>query len=176
MNRTDTRKFFHLLQLPLRLIFICMLLSGTVNHPIYVSVAELEYNEQEQQLEVSCRIFANDLEATLKKNFGGQPDLLHPSDKEKVGQLVVQYLANRFKVEVNNLPVKLKFLGYEPEEEAVRVYFVAEKIGTPKKIKVYQTILYDFNPQQMGIVHVTVKGERKSKRIAPPEDWAEFVY
>ncbi len=153
-----------------------MLLSGTVKHPIYVSVTELEYNGQEQQLEVSCRIFTNDLEATLKNNFGGQPDLLHPSDKEKMGQLMVRYLSNRFKIEVNNDSVKLKYLGYEPEEEAVRIYFVAEKMANPKKIKVYQTILYDFNPQQMGIVHVTVKGERKTKRIAPPEEWAVFDY
>jgi hypothetical protein len=112
----------------------------------------------------------------LRKSSGQRVDLLHPADQAATERIMVSYLKNRFKLEVNEKPVSLKFLGYEPDEEAVRIYFLAEKINIIKKIGVYQTILFDFNSQQMGIVHVTVKGERKTKRIAPPEEWAYFNY
>lgn len=145
-------------------------------HPIYVAVSEIEYNESQQQLEVSCRVYSNDLETTLKKNNGGKIDLLHPVDRSATESLITAYLTKRFKIVVNEKPVQLRFVGYEPDEEAVRIYFIADNVATVKKIGVYQTILYDFNSQQMGIVHVAVRGERKTKRIAPPEEWAYFTY
>ncbi len=44
-------------------------------HPFYVSVTEINHNAKEQTLEISCKMFAEDLEEILKKNYKTAIDL-----------------------------------------------------------------------------------------------------
>ena len=38
-------------------------------HPYYISVVEINHNPTDKTLEISCKIFTNDFEATLEKNY-----------------------------------------------------------------------------------------------------------
>jgi hypothetical protein len=41
---------------------------------------------------------------------------------------------------------------------------------------VINDLLYEYLPQQMEIMHVTVNGERKSSRLNNPDSKAEFTF
>jgi hypothetical protein len=38
-------------------------------HPYYISVVEINHNATDKSLEISCKIFTNDFETTLEKNY-----------------------------------------------------------------------------------------------------------
>ena len=150
-------------------------LSAAV-HPIFVSVTEIEHNAKESRLEISCRIFSNDIEASLRNQTKLKLDVLHPSDKSQMNVLMSNYINAHLKIWVNDKLLPVQYLGYEKDEEAIRVYLMAENVKKVKTLKVDDSILYEYKPEQISLIHATIEGERKSTKLNNPESTAIFSY
>ena len=50
-------------------------------HPFYVSVIDINHNTKEESVEMSIRIFTQDLEETLQKYSTAKIDMVHPTNK-----------------------------------------------------------------------------------------------
>lgn len=48
---------------------ICLLMAGKPTHPFHVSVIEINHNAADKTLEISCKIFTDDFEKILAKNY-----------------------------------------------------------------------------------------------------------
>lgn len=145
-------------------------------HPIFVSVTEIEHNAAEKTLEVSCKIFTDDFERTLRQTYSGKVDLLQPADKAAMNKLVSEYVKKHLSLVVDGKPVNLEFLGYEQQEEGIESYYQVKNIPSLKKIDVTDNILYEYKKEQMSIIHVIVNGNRKSYRLNNPDAKASFEY
>ena len=145
-------------------------ISGAGLHPLYVSVTEITHNAKDKSLEVSCRIFTNDFETTLRKTAKIKVDLLNPSDKAAMDALVNNYIRQHLKIAVNGTNISLKYLGYEQVEDAIESYFQAENINAVRSVSVQDNILYEYKEEQMSLLHITVNGNRKSTRLNNPDD------
>lgn len=143
--------------------------SSSELHPVYVSVVEIEHNKAEQSLEMSCRIFTDDFEKTLRGTTRQKVDLINPADKKAMEQLVNQYIQQHLSIKVNGKPVSLKFLGYEQVEESIQSYYQVNGISEVKNILLEDDILYEYKSEQMSIIHITVNGNRKSTRLTNPD-------
>ena len=151
--------------------------AGSDNrHPIYVSVTEIEHNAKAKTLEISCKIFTDDFEKTLRAAYNTHVDLLDPKEKAAMDKLVNDYVQKHLKVAVNGAPVALKYLGYERIEEGIYSYYQADNIPLVKKIAVTDNILYEYKDQQLSLIHVIVNGERKSTKLNNPEDKFSIDY
>lgn len=145
-------------------------------HPLFISVTEIEHNQKEKTVEISCKIFTDDFEKTLRKNTKEKVDLLNPALKNQMEKLVDSYIQNHLIVQIDSRKVGMKFLGYEQQDEGITSYFQVDNISTIKKIQVFNNLLYEFNIQQMGIIHAVVNGNRKSSKLANPEAKASFEW
>ncbi|MCD8539091.1 MAG: hypothetical protein LRY55_04495 [Leadbetterella sp.] len=65
-------------------------------HPFYVSVTTIDQSRDKTSLEISSRIFYDDLEVALKEEFGGKIDLKNPGDKSRNPELIRQYFSRHF--------------------------------------------------------------------------------
>ena len=63
----------------------------------------------------------------------------------------------------------MQFVGYEKDEEGVECYFQVNNISVNKTIGVFNDLLFEYKPEQTNIVHVTVKGKRKSRQLVNPD-------
>ena len=151
------------------LLMCSMFWVAPANHPVYVTVTELEYNASENLLEGTCRLFTNDFEVALRKTSKLKIDLLHPAEKKEMDKLVFQYLESRLQINLDGKKGSFSFLGYEQAEDAIAVYF---QIGTPAfhRLDMKNSLLYELYPAQMSLVHITVNGNRQSHRLINPED------
>ena len=154
--------------------FFCK--SPSELHPVYVSVVEIEHNKAEQTLEMSCRIFTDDFEKTLRGKTQQKVDLINPADKKAMEQLVNQYIQQHLKIKVNGKPVSLNFLGFEQVEESIQSYYQVNGINTVKNIMLEDDILYEYKSEQMSIIHITVNGNRKSTRLTNPDNKATIEF
>ena len=145
-------------------------------HPLYVSVTEINHNAAERSLEVSVKVFFDDLEQVLEKNNKLQLDILSDKDQSRFNQLIPTYFNSNLSLTVDGKAIKLSFVGFEIEKESAYCYFEAKEVGTPKKIDISNGILYDFNDTEMNIMHVTVNGKRKSAKVNFPEKAASFLF
>lgn len=155
---------------------ISLLGLSSAKHPIFVSVTQIEQVAAEQSLEISCKIFTDDLEQALKQQSKMHIDLLHPVDRAKMNAVVNKYIQQHLQINVDGKSCAMEFIGYEQQEEGIISYFQVNKIASVKNLAVTNTILYESKPQQMQIIHATVNGLRKSSRLNNPEVVANFVF
>ncbi len=148
----------------------------TSPHPLFISVSEIEHNQKEKTVEISCKIFTDDFEKTLRMNSKEKVDLLNPALKSQMEKLVNSYIQKHLIVEIDSRKAAMKFLGYEQQEEGITSYFQVDNISSIKKMKVFNNLLYEFSVQQLGIIHAIVNGNRKSSKLANPEAEASFEW
>ena len=144
--------------------------SITPVHPVYMSVTEIDHNAKDQTLEISCKIFTDDFEKTLRLSYNKVVDLIHPSDKTAMNKLVSEYVQKHLTVKVDGKNTNLQFLGYEQQEEGIISYFQASHISTVKRLDITDNLLYEYKDQQISLLHVTVNGSRKSTKLVNPEE------
>ena len=145
-------------------------------HPYYVSVTDIKYNEQEQTIQISCRTFTDNIEDALRKIYKRQVDVLHPKDKKEVENLLMDYISKHVKIKVNGKLQTISFIGYEKEEEAVWTYVEIKNVEAPKSLIIENSLLYDYLPQQLNMVHVEVKGKKQSSKVTNPEKELVFNF
>ena len=155
---------------------ICLFFTGAGTHPIYVSVAEVEYNAKEKTLEISCKLFTDDFEKALRADYKTQVDLINPTDREAMDKLVRDYVIKHFTVYLDGKPVAMTYLGYEKIEEGIFSYYEVENVSTPKTVGFFNTLLYAYHEQQLGLMHVTINGVQKSTKLNNPESKAVISF
>jgi hypothetical protein len=145
-------------------------------HPFHVSVVETEHNATDKTLEISCKIFTDDFETLLAKNYKVKVDLINPPNKAAMDTLVKKYLLSHLSMKANGRPVVLNYVGFENESEAAYGYFEVENIAVLSKLEITNSILFDKFDDQMNIMHVKVNGNRKSTKLNYPEKEAVFNF
>jgi hypothetical protein len=146
------------------------------SHPFHVSVVEINHNATDKTLEISCKIFTDDLEKVLVQNYKTKVDLINPPDKKAMDTLVKKYILSHLSVKADGKSVGLSYLGFERENEAVYGYVQVENITSVKKIEVTNKLMYDLFSDQINLMHVTVGGNRKSTKLDYPETQATFIF
>ncbi len=145
-------------------------------HPYYVSVTDIKYKETEKTLQISCRTFTDNIETALKKIYNKPIDVLHPKDKAETEKLLFDYINKHLKILVDGKLQPLIFIGYEKEEEAIWTYLEIKNIVTPKTINIENTLLYEYLPQQINMVHTEVNDKKQSSKVTNPEKELEFKF
>jgi hypothetical protein len=142
-------------------------------HPIYVSVSEIEYLPASQRIEVSCKVFTDDLEQVLREQKPGATiDLLNAAKHQSMKPIVGNYVQTHFQLRAGNQPVTLRFLDYEQEEEGIVCYLEADRIAPFGELHITNSLLYERSTQQMGIMHVLKEGKRQSLKLNHPHKTA----
>ena len=132
-------------------------------HPIHLSVSEIDYSEKDKALQITSRIFLDDLELSIRTQLK-QPelDLLEPGPGQTSEQLISDYVLKRFSVKLDGKLQKLNFLGFEREDPAVICYIEIENIKKFKTMEVKNEIIMETHDDQSNLVHVTYKEPVKS--------------
>lgn len=137
-------------------------------HPYHVGSVEFNYDSKSKTFQISGKFFLDDLENGLKEKYGS---VIHFNDKKyetEINQLLQKYCSEYLKLKVNNQFLKISYIGYEEDQEAVNIYLESEKVIAPKKIETAVSFLYNLFDDQMNIIHIIVDGKRKSDKLSYP--------
>ncbi len=146
-----------------KLIIICSaLFLMSFIHPFYVSICQIDHNPTTKSLEISFKIFTDDLEYSLEKQGTGRLFLGSEKESEKADQYIFNYLKNNFKITIDGQETEYSFLGKEIELDVTWCYLEAKNINDFTKIEVLNKILIDDFNSQSNIVHIKYGDKRKS--------------
>jgi hypothetical protein len=157
-------------------VFIMHSVVSFKAHPYFVSVTEIEHNATDKTLEISCKLFTDDFEKALRKNYKTPIDLLKPTDRTAMNKVVADYVTKRLTINVDGKVTTLQFVGYEQQEEGIVSFYEVKNITTVNKLDITNSVLYDFKPSQINIIHTLVDGNRKSTRLDNPKDKVSFEF
>ena len=151
--------------------------NSAAPHPLYISVAEMEYNATEKALEISCKVFTDDFEKGLAKANAAKVDMYNPKDKAVLEKQIADYIRKHLIIKVDGKPLTLEYVGYELEEQSTWSYYQATKLTTaPKKVEVHSSIFYELYDKQINIVHMSSGGNRKSSKLDYPATELVFEF
>jgi hypothetical protein len=132
-------------------LFIC---SGWLMHKFYVSLTEIRYNPGTGRIEVSMRIFPDDLDRALLERTGVRTQLATELEPPVADSLLMLYLLEDFNLKVNGKEVVLNYLGKESEADAIWCYLESSRVPVPETINVFNAILTEFFTDQVNIIQV----------------------
>lgn len=145
-------------------------------HPFHMSVVEMNHNAQDKTLEISCKIFTDDFEKVLAKNYNTKVDLINPPNKAAMDSLVKKYVFSHFALNVNGKSGSLVYIGFETDKEASYAYVEVDNVNAVSKVDIYNNLMYDMFDDQVNIMHVIVAGKRQSTKLTFPDKQASVAF
>ena len=140
------------------------LLSGFKSgaHEFYLSVTEIEYNRQQQSLQIITRVFIDDFQNVLNQRYGAKLQLSEEAEEGAIAGNISKYLQQKLKLRVDGEELQLNYLGKEYDADQLVLYIEVENVTPFNNIEVTNSILTDLFDDQKNIVHVKVNDKTKS--------------
>lgn len=150
------------------LLFIPLLAFSV--HKYYISLCEIEHNEEQKSLQIIVGMFIDDIEFTLNKNHNTTLNLATKNEISTIDEYYSTYLNEHFEIIVNNELKVYKFIGKEYDDDIVRFYLEITNIQEVKYIEVTNTCLFrDFKDQQ-NIIKIKANNTHKTFYLSQNND------
>lgn len=141
------------------LLFLC---SFSAIHPFFISITDAFYNQDNRSLEITIRMFTDDVEAALEAQGTGKLYLATDKQSEEVEKYLKRYMNLHFSVQANENKLGYAYLGQEIEMEHTWCYLEIKDIDSPEQLTIYNSLLTDHFDSQRNLVHVKVGTTTKS--------------
>jgi len=145
------------------LFFVFTFLSSSSNlHDYYVSSTEVVFTEDKQQLQVTTRVFIEDLEAYFNSQTEDKIQLQPDLEPAKIDSLVHIFFKNNFNLFFNKKEVAINYIGRQYKEDQILIFAEAAEVSPPSSFEIHNTILIPFRMGQQNIVHLKTTNTKKS--------------
>jgi hypothetical protein len=144
------------------LLFLAFSISSFGVHKFYMAIYQINYAPEKKMLQVTSRIFVDDLDKTLEKKYNKKFYL--GTDKETAESIdfLKKYFAQNFTIKVNGQSKNMNFLSKEMDGDVLVCYSSIKDISKINSLEIYNSLLIDCFAEQQNIVHVTAFGTKKS--------------
>lgn len=128
-------------------------LTAGISHKFYLSLAQIEHNNKNQTLEISLKVFTDDLERCLGKKFRENLKLGDADEHPQSDQLIESYLKEKIRFKCDGKDLTLMFLGKEVSVEETWCYVeVALNSENPKSIEIDNRIFIEVYADQVNMM------------------------
>ncbi len=142
-------------------LFFLTLMSFSV-HKFYVAIFQINYATDKKMLQITSRIFSDDLNTILYKKYNEKTHLGEKTQTDQDIVLMQKYILNNFQIIVNGELKQIQYLSYELEGNVIICYFRIKDIQKIKSIEVKNTVLFDLKSEQQNIIQTTIYGKKHS--------------
>lgn len=144
------------------LIFCFLNTNWSPKHDFHTSLTEINFNPKTGSLELSVRVFTDDLELTLTNFNKGK--LVKIEDPEAtVDPLIEQYIRKNLALISPDKEVKFgKFYGKEKEADATWIYLEIFDCKQLKNFTLYNTIMQEMFEDQTNLVNIIYSSQKKT--------------
>jgi len=131
-------------------------------HDFHLSLTEIDHNVESKSLEISVKLFTDDLSVTLQKN--GAPKLEIGTDREppQVNELIENYLRRNLKFIVNGKPMEFRYLGKQMELDATWCFLEVKNVSKVHTMEISNALLLDSFEDETNMVNLDISGRKKS--------------
>jgi len=144
------------------LIAVIPLLAFTSFHKYYISVTQVDYIENKQSVQITTRIFIDDLEKVLRERYDENLVLGEKNEPKSVDQYIEAYLKDKIKVKINGKDADLIFIGKEYDMDIAQCYIEIDKVKKINSIEISNKVLLDLYDEQQNMVKTKINSKQKS--------------
>ena len=131
-------------------------------HEFHSSVTQVDYNAKDKSLEITVRLFTDDLCIALESNGAPKMELGTQAEPPSANEHIESYLKKCLSFIVNGKTTSFKYLGKEAQLDGTWCYLEIEKIGSIKKLEIENSLMLSEFDDQTNMVNLSVNGRKKS--------------
>lgn len=165
-------KMRRLLPLVVLALLVLPLAGARVAHPFHSSIAEVEFNPQTQSLEVSVRLFTDDLEGALAA-WKRLPKV-NLADTAASRSLARDYVLAHFNINCGR--GQWRYYGYEAEGDATWLHFELAGCGPCRTGTMTNSLMVARFDDQMNLVNFKQGQEKKSFLFNAKKTRIEYAF
>jgi hypothetical protein len=134
-------------------------------HKFHTSLANVDYRRESETIEISLRLFADDLEASASTLHGSRVEIGTGEASERA---VFDYVKSAFRLrDASGAPIALEWVGLEPQSDVVWVYVEARSSKGLDGVTMANTLFFDLFDDQVNLA-ILRDGERKASVVFKP--------
>ncbi|NHM01810.1 DUF6702 family protein [Flavobacterium difficile] len=158
------------------LLLLFVFLSSFYLHKFYVGVFQVDYIKEKKAVQITARLFIDDLEKALYKKHNKHFYITTKEEIAESNKYIANYLEEKLKIKINNKTQIFQFLTKEQEDNVIICYL---KINCKEKIKdldITNNVLTDIFNEQQNLVHLNIDGNKKTLLFTNSENNQKLKY
>lgn len=139
-------------------------------HTFHTSLMSLEYNHQEQLLEISLQVYTHDLETILTRRAAGKEVRLDKTTDAEA--LIFAYLKDSITLKNGAGETKsLSWVGMEAQADRVWLYFEAKMPEGLTGAQLRNRLFFELLEDQLNLVHLKDEEKKNDLTFKPGDDF-----
>ena len=148
------KKINKLLKVCTLLISVAFFLGNSERaHKFYMSIIDMEYNEASKSLQISMKLFADDLEFVLEKEQNVKVFLGTEKEHEKTDDFIKSYLNTHFFIEQSKGSLPLTYVGKEVDKDYAWIYIEVKNFKVKDETLLTNSMLIDYFKDQTNKIN-----------------------
>lgn len=143
-------------------IAVALIVLCSWTHKFYVGIYQVNYASDKKMLQITTRIFVDDLNSALEKKFKKKFHLGEKNVGEDEVVLMNKYIFENFRIAVNGKPEPLDYRSCEMENNVIVGYYRITDIANVKTLACTNKVLFDFVTEQQNIIQTSVGGNKQN--------------
>jgi hypothetical protein len=123
------------------------------------------HNKNDSTLEITLKMFADDLEVALLA-YDQEDTLWHSRpDRDVLASGIELYLEENFAVWINHQKRLVRFLGMELDVDVLWCFMEITDVVDLQSVRVFNALITDYYEDQVNLVHLESEGEIRSIQL-----------
>ena len=131
-------------------------------HKFYVALYQVNYAPEKKMLQITARIFVDDLNSAVGKKYSKKINLGSENETIEDVNLLKKYFTEKFYLKVNGQTKPLQFLSKEMEGDVLICYFNLREIPKINSLEIFNSVITEGNSEQQNIMHFNVLGTKNT--------------
>lgn len=158
------------------LVILFSFLSAFTLHKFYVGVFQIDYFKEKKAVQITARLFIDDLEKALYKKHNKHIYITTKDEIAEANTLIANYLSEKLKIKINNKSQTIQFLTKEQEDNIVICYLKIPFKDNIKDLEITNTVLSDIFKEQQNLVHLNLNSNKKTLLFTNTETNQKLKY
>ena len=145
-------------------------------HPLHVSTCEIIHNGKNRTLEITMKMFADDVEsalnATCNGDFSVDEMINEPATKQRLGS----YLNENFSVWLDHTEVDVQYLGAEIDVDVLWCFLEIYNVDQLRHVHISNTVMLDLYRDQVNLVHLESAGKIQSLQLRSDGESGDLIF
>ena len=131
-------------------------------HKFYVALYQVNYAPEKKMLQITTRIFVDDLNNAIGKKYTKKSNLGSENETVEDLNLLKRYFGEKLSFNVNGQVRHMLFLSKEMEGDVLICYFTIKEIKKINSLEIYNSIITEGISEQQNIMHFNVLGTKNT--------------
>lgn len=157
-------------------LILLVVLSSFQLHKFYVGLFQIKYASQKKEVQITARIFADDLNEALQKEHKKQFHLATSKESESASDFIKKYLDDKIKIQINNAYKPFEFLSREMDGQTMICYLKIKDISKINSFEVQNTLLMEVYEEQQNIIQMEINGKKQNLLLTADKFSGKFDF